>query len=206
MKLPGEVLCQVFSSLPSKPDWVSCLLVCKAWAAVIARMTWANPFTSLRKIDILIECYLPEEDRQSIDMNLPCSNRKPMFDYPAYLETLNYFKLFYLVTRWIKSQPEIDDVKMRTVRRRLVHAILRVYARSHVQVRTLIVRWESYGEGSEFHCSEDDAMILLDSEVSPLLVKTKKLHIRTPAFFVKFHEKLPGAFKNLVCETRTNVV
>jgi len=137
MKLSGEILCQVFSSLPSKPDLVSCLLVCKAWA---------NPFTSLRKIDILIECYLNEEYRQSIDMNLPCSNQKPMFDYPVYLETLNYFKLFYLVTRWIKSQPEIDDVKMRTG---LVHAILRVYARSHVQVRTLIVRWESYGEGSD---------------------------------------------------------
>jgi len=163
-------------------------------------MEWGNPFTNLRKLEILIEYCLTEEDRQNIDMNLPCSNNQtPMFHYPAYLETLNFFKLFYLVTKWIQLQPEMHDIKMRTVRKQLVCAILRVYVRSNVQARTLIVRWESYGEGSEFHCGEDDAMILLDPEIYPLIIKTKKLVIRTPAFFGKFHEKLPEIFKDLVC-------
>ena len=138
-------------------------------------MEWGNPFTNLRKLEILIEYCLTEEDRQNIDMNLPCSNQTPMFHYPAYLETLNFFKLFYLVTKWIQLQPEMHDIKMRTVRKQLVCAILRVYVRSNVQARTLIVRWESYGEGSEFHCGEDDAMILLDPEIYPLIIKTKKL-------------------------------
>ncbi|CAG8545423.1 8867_t:CDS:2 [Paraglomus occultum] len=86
---------------------------------------------------------------------------------------------------------------MKAGRRQLVRAILRAYARSHAQARTLIVRWESYGEGSEFHCDVDDAMILLDPDICPIIVKTTKLVIRTPAFFGKFHEKLPGTFKEL---------
>ncbi|CAG8613070.1 9349_t:CDS:2 [Paraglomus brasilianum] len=146
MKLSGEIPCQVFSSLPSKPDL-------------------------LKEIDILIECYLTEEYRQSVDMNLPCSNQKPMFDYPVYLETLNYFKLFYLVTRWIKSQPEIDDVKMRTGRRRLVHAILRVYARSHVQKRIELIftAWmEDRGTDDE---QRPFAVMLEQNELDELIVQ-----------------------------------
>ena len=97
-------------------------------------MEWGNPFTNLRKLEILIEYCLTEEDRQNIDMNLPCSNQTPMFHYPAYLETLNFFKLFYLVTKWIQSQPEMHDIKMRTVRKQLVCAILCSFERTGADI------------------------------------------------------------------------
>ncbi|CAB4389063.1 unnamed protein product [Rhizophagus irregularis] len=131
MKLPTECLLKIFENFsPEHHFWdddykllYKCILINREWCITAISILWREPIDWIHfsqkkdRLDPIISTYLsclPKEIKTKLieedGINLHLKFEKPLFDYPSFLQSLDYGALYKSVNGWLKNTNQLDNI------------------------------------------------------------------------------------------------
>ncbi|RIA88475.1 hypothetical protein C1645_877345 [Glomus cerebriforme] len=130
MKLPTECMLKIFENFsPEYHFWDDdykllhkCILINREWCITAISILWREPidwihFSQKRdRLDPIITTYLsclPQEIKSKLiedGINLPLKFDEPLFDYPSFLQSLDYGALYKSVNGWLKNTNQLNEL------------------------------------------------------------------------------------------------
>ena len=157
-------------------DISSCLLVNRLWCRITVRLLWSDPLHRISQSVILtLVSSLTESDCQ---LKLPKLSSKLFFDYPRFLEVLDYTALISSIRKYISTH----NIDSEVTEKQLTKNILNMLVRKNVKLKCLkVLDWER---------SLDEDIYLLLFEFQTLVSGISKLVIASDKAKLKFLNKL----------------